>query len=213
MPRASAVAHKALSWRSSSAGSWASRARAACTSGRCSDSSSSAARSRACDSLPDGSGACSQKARRSCKAAGTVSSSLSPSSSATTPSCTLWLCAKASRWTCNWRVSSTDASLAAVSALARSAMASSSRPPSAWLSRPGCSTGCPRLSVAARSSPPSRALSLAPCGIRRSGVPDGSSACRRSSQAWRQGPGAARRQAPPRPTGSMASKTAASASS
>ena len=119
----------------------------------------------------------------------------------------------ASRCTCSWRVSSTDASLAAVSAPARSAMASSNRPPLAWLSRPGCSTGCPRLSVAARSSPPSSALSLAPWGRRRSGVPAGSSACRRSSQAWRQGPAAARRQAPPRPTGSMASKAAAKVSS
>ena len=179
-------------------------ARAAATSARVNSTASAASR------LPLAS--TRWNARRSRNLAGTNSSSAMPSSSATTPMRLAW------REPMPWRsatsscVSMTAEMLAAVDALRRSAIASSTTPPSASASRPRCAIGRPACSVAERSSPPSRRSSLMCNGTRRHGVPSGSHCASSVSQRSRAGPAPLRNTTPPSPIGSTANRAAAIAS-
>ena len=110
-------------------------------------------------------------------------------------------------------VSSTAASRAAVPADKRSAIASSTMPPSDWASTPCWATGLPACKVAPRSSPPSKAVSLILRGIRRNGASGGKSSFSRLSHLSRSALGGERRAAPPRPAESTASNAATVAAS
>ena len=168
----------------------------ACTSGR----RARAASIRSISGIsPSGSRAPTQSsstwnASRSNRAAGVRSSSAAPSSRA--------IRAKGV-------VSSAAAKRPAKPDGARSAIASSTTPPSASASNPRSATGRPAARVAARSSPPSKRPSPMVSGILRQGAPSGSSPRSRASHRVRTGPCDARSDTPPVPAGSTAISAAA----
>ena len=154
-----------------------------------------------------------RKANRSAKPAGICSSSLAPSSRATKPNLALAEVSKPSRCKATTPVSSTWPKRAAEDKLMRSAMANTNTPPSACDSKPWRAMGLPACSVAPRSRPPNKAVSLMFSGTRRSGVCAGSRFFKRASQWSRLSQAGARTATPPRPTGSTAKSAAMVAAS
>ena len=154
------------------------------------------------------SGSTRWKASRSSRRAGSCSSSLLPSSSATRPSRAGWRSERPLRSITASPLSSTWASRATVAAGTRSALASSAMPPWHCASSPVCATGRPWCRVAARSSPPSRRLSSACKGMRRQGCSCGNKLRSSCSQCSRCPPARARKATPPRPAGSTANRAA-----
>ena len=148
-------------------------------------------------------------AKRSVRDKARCSSSSSPSSRATTPNRAGLVKARPSRSVATSRLSIAAASLAAVPALTRSAMATMTTPPSASASKPRSAIGCPDWSVAARSRPPSNRPSAILAGMRRTGASGASSAQNPCSQASRTGPAWARKRIPPMVSLATASTAAA----
>ena len=147
------------------------------------------------------------KAIRSHKASGKPSSSGVASSSATTPNCVLLCWRIPSRSTTTCALSIACVIRAAVAREMRSAILSTSTPPSTVASKPDCDIGRPADKVAGKSSPPSKRSSVTDCGTRiqaRSPM----KAFNIASQASRTGPACARTRTPPKPAGSIANRTA-----
>ena len=122
-----------------------------------------------------------RKASRSASAAGICSSSLAPSSRATKPSLAFAKVSKPSRCNATRPVSSTLPKRAAADTLMRSAMAKTNTPPSVCDNKPCRAIGLPACSVAPRSSPPNKAVSLMLSGTRRTGVCSGKRFFKRAS--------------------------------
>ena len=97
--------------------------------------------------------------------------------------------------------------------VSRSAIASSTTPPSASASRPRSATGRPRRSVAARSSPPSRRSSRDVSGTRRTARPAAGARAAAPASGRAPGPASARSDTADGPAGSTANSAAASTAS
>ena len=154
-----------------------------------------------------------RNARRSASPAGICSSSLEPSSRATKPMLALAEVSKPSLCKATMPVSSTLPKRAAADKLMRSAMAKINTPPSACANKPRRAMGFPACSVAPRSSPPSRAVSLMFRGTRRRGVCAGKRFFKSASHWSRFSQAGERSATPPKPTGSTAKSAAMVAAS
>ncbi len=141
------------------------------------------------------------------KAMTIVSSSVHPSSNATTPKRVGVCTVNPSRSNRTSPASITAQSLAAVAVGSRSAIANNNTLPSHSANNPFCKTGRPLASVAGKSNPPSRRSSVIDKGMRRN---DATPNKLRSkvNQISRTGPAPARKRTPPVPTGSSANSTA-----
>ena len=118
-----------------------------------------------------------------------------------------------SRCSSTWPLSSTLPKRAAAPTVMRSAMASTSTPPSACASKPCSATGRPACSVAPRSRPPSKAVSPVFKGTRLNGLSAGNRVRKSDSHSSRAAQAGARKATPPKPAGSTANRAAIVAAS